>query len=135
MIVVNFCRLTVSAVSIECLANASRVQVETGPHFGGRISVDNSSCRVDGSASSNRTRYELVIDHRSCASFVNETSIVSYVVVQESASILTHTARRFVVVCKLVPDAYVVQSRYSYLFIYRVVIHLLFLLFNWASFE
>jgi hypothetical protein len=89
------------------------VEVETGPHFSGRISVEDSTdprCYVDGERTSEQTRYALIIDHSICGSWVNQSSVVTYVIVQENPSILTHTARRFVVVCHHQPDVFVVES-------------------------
>ena len=67
-------------------------------------------CYVDGERTSEQTRYALVIDHSICGSWVNQSSVVTYVIVQENPSILTHTARRFVVVCHHQPDVFVVES-------------------------
>jgi hypothetical protein len=72
---VNF--FSVSARSIVCEPSRTRVEIETGPYFGGQISVDGASfptsagstdrfCFVNGNATSRQTSYIFEIDHEKC---------------------------------------------------------------------
>lgn len=53
------------------------------------------------------------IDHRKCGSIVDSTDLTveTYITVQESSSILTHSTRRFLVVCTFQPDTLTVRAR------------------------
>lgn len=108
--------LTVSARATQCLPHASEIEVSTGPHFGGRITVeaaDGDRCTVDGEPNSSRDTYVLHIDHKVCGSQVNETTVATYVIVQENLPILTHSTRRFLVLCSYQPETLTVRAGLS----------------------
>jgi len=100
--------------SSHCMDNTSRVEVETGPFFGGRISAEEAAsrpgCFIDGDRTSAQSRYSLVIDHYRCASRVMGDGVMTHIIVQENPSIVTHTAKRFVVTCHNQPEVFVVES-------------------------
>ena len=71
----------VSAQSIVCEPSRTRVEIETGPIFGGQISIDGTIpnsfpssdskygkefCFENGNSSSTQTRYTFEIDHQKC---------------------------------------------------------------------
>ncbi|KAJ8865828.1 hypothetical protein PR048_033350 [Dryococelus australis] len=104
-----------SAKATQCLPRASEVEVLTGPHFGGRIAVEAAGgggerCAVDGDPTSARDTYLLRIDHEACGAHVNETAVAAFVVVQESLPILTHSTRRFLVLCTFHPETLTVRA-------------------------
>ena len=85
----------------------------TGPHFGGRIAVeaaDGERCAVDGDPDSPRDTYILRIDHKACGTHVNETTVATFVLVQENLPILTHSTRRFLVLCTFQPETLTVRA-------------------------
>ncbi|XP_046385867.1 uncharacterized protein LOC124155800 [Ischnura elegans] len=74
-------------------------------------------CWVDGDPESPKTTYTLRIEHNSgegCGggsiSAINETAVSAFVMVQESRSILTHSARRFLVLCSYQPGTLTVRA-------------------------
>ncbi|GLG96843.1 Uncharacterized protein GBIM_03736, partial [Gryllus bimaculatus] len=107
-----------SARATQCLPHASEVEVQTGPYFGGRIAVEASRgaegggaeggggerCAVAGDPHSARAAYVLRIDHDACGVHVNATTVATYVLVQENLPILTHSTRRFLVLCTYQPE-------------------------------
>ncbi|XP_067006967.1 uncharacterized protein [Anabrus simplex] len=102
-----------SARATQCLPHASEVEVLTGPHFGGRIAVeaaDGERCAVDGDPESSRDTYILRINHRECGSHQNSTTVATYVLVQENLPILTHSTRRFLVLCTYQPETLTVRA-------------------------
>lgn len=89
----------VSARATQCLPHASEVEVSTGPHFGGRIAVEAADggperCSLQGNPNSAQDAYILRIHHDECGSEVNDTTVATYVIVQENLPILTHSTRR-----------------------------------------
>lgn len=95
------------------MPHASEVEVATGPHFGGRIAVeaaDGERCAVDGDPDSPRDTYILRIDHKMCGTHVNETTVATFVLVQENLPILTHSTRRFLVLCTFQPETLTVRA-------------------------
>lgn len=89
---------SVSAKATQCLPHASEIEVSTGPFFGGRIAVeaaDGERCAIDGEPNSPRDTYTLRIDHTQCGSQVNDTTVATFVLVQENLPILTHSTRRY----------------------------------------
>ncbi|XP_058453943.1 uncharacterized protein LOC131431965 [Malaya genurostris] len=102
-----------SAHATQCLPHASEIEVETGPHFGGRIGSENGQCSLQGDASSPQESYVLRIDHEKCGSRVSpsDLTVETYITVQENLGILTHSTRRFVVVCTFQPDTLTVRAR------------------------
>jgi hypothetical protein len=71
----------VSAQSIVCEPSRTRIEIETGPNFGGQISVDGTIpnsfpssesnngkefCFLNGNSSSTQTRFIFEIDHKKC---------------------------------------------------------------------
>uniref|UniRef100_A0A182JAS5 Uncharacterized protein n=1 Tax=Anopheles atroparvus TaxID=41427 RepID=A0A182JAS5_ANOAO len=102
-----------SAHATQCLPHASEIEVETGPYFGGRIAAENGNCGVQGDASSPRETYVMRIDHERCGSRVStrDLTVETYITVQENQGILTHSTRRFVVVCTFQPDTLTVRAR------------------------
>ncbi|XP_058826346.1 uncharacterized protein LOC131686163 isoform X2 [Topomyia yanbarensis] len=102
-----------SAHATQCLPHASEIEVETGPYFGGRIGSENGQCGTQGDASSPQESYVLRIDHEKCGSRVSpsDLTVETYITVQENLGILTHSTRRFVVVCTFQPDTLTVRAR------------------------
>ncbi|XP_069997117.1 uncharacterized protein [Penaeus vannamei] len=102
-----------SARATHCLANSSVVEVDTGPRFGGKISVEGSEdprCITQGDATSGKTSYLLEIEHDVCGSEVQNTSVLTFIIVQENLPILTHSTRRFLVKCNYVPETFTVRA-------------------------
>ncbi|CAL8135435.1 unnamed protein product [Orchesella dallaii] len=105
-----------SAKAKNCLSDSSEVIVETGPYFGGRISVEDSTipgCFIKGNQQSAQTKYSLSIRHKDCGSHVNGSKVTTVILVQENVPILTHSTRRFVVVCSFSPESFVVKAGVS----------------------
>nr|XP_045582760.1 uncharacterized protein LOC123745803 [Procambarus clarkii]XP_045582761.1 uncharacterized protein LOC123745803 [Procambarus clarkii]XP_045582762.1 uncharacterized protein LOC123745803 [Procambarus clarkii] len=105
-----------SARATMCLANSSVVEVETGPYFGGKISVEGTEdplCRTEGVRDSSTTTYQLKIDHDRCGSQVHNTSVMTFILVQENLPILTHSTRRFLVMCSYIPETFTVRAGVS----------------------
>lgn len=105
-----------SAKAVSCLTNSTLVEVETGPYFGGKISVEGSMnplCATQGNLKSSNTKYRLDIDHTLCGSDILADSVRTYVLVQENLPILTHSTRRFLVVCRYLPEAFTVSAGVS----------------------
>ncbi|XP_063902376.1 uncharacterized protein LOC135122053 [Zophobas morio] len=102
-----------SAKATQCLPDASEIEVSTGPFFGGRIAVeaaDGERCALDGDVTSPRDIYTLRINHTECGSQVNETTVATFVIVQENLPILTHSTRRFLVLCSYQPETLTVRA-------------------------
>lgn len=102
-----------SARATQCLPHASEIEVSTGPYFGGRIAVeaaDGERCALDGDPKSSRDMYILRINHTECGSQVNETTVATFVLVQENLPILTHSTRRFLVLCSYQPETLTVRA-------------------------
>ncbi|EAT48233.1 AAEL000683-PA [Aedes aegypti] len=102
-----------SAHATQCLPHASEIEVETGPYFGGRISSENGHCNIQGDANSPQESYTMRIEHENCGSHVSpeDLTVETYITVQENLGILTHSTRRFVVVCTFQPDTLTVRAR------------------------
>ncbi|RZF35779.1 hypothetical protein LSTR_LSTR012077 [Laodelphax striatellus] len=103
-----------SAKASLCLPDVSEVEVATGPYFGGRIAVetggDGEDCAVSGDGSSPREVYTLRIQHKLCGSYVNRTAVTTFILVQENLPILTHSTRRFLVLCTFQPETLTVRA-------------------------
>ncbi|XP_060801958.1 uncharacterized protein LOC106143669 [Amyelois transitella] len=104
-----------SARATQCLPHASEVEVSTGPYFGGRIAVEAADggperCSLQGNPNSAQDAYILRIHHEECGSEVNETTVATYVIVQENLPILTHSTRRFLVLCTYKPETLTVRA-------------------------
>ncbi|CAG9566731.1 unnamed protein product [Danaus chrysippus] len=104
-----------SARATQCLPHASEVEVSTGPFFGGRIAVEAADggperCSLQGNPNSAQDAYILRIHHEECGSEVNETTVATYVIVQENLPILTHSTRRFLVLCTYKPETLTVRA-------------------------
>ncbi|XP_038211449.1 uncharacterized protein LOC119831948 [Zerene cesonia] len=104
-----------SARATQCLPHASEVEVSTGPYFGGRIAVEAADggperCSIQGNPNSAQDAYILRIHHDECGSEVNETTVATYVIVQENLPILTHSTRRFLVLCTYKPETLTVRA-------------------------
>lgn len=110
---------SVSARASLCLPDVSEVEVSTGPFFGGRIAVESSdgsksdNCSIGGDATSPKDTYVLRIEHKTCGSAVNRTSVSTFILVQETLPILTHSTRRFVVLCTFQPETLTVRAGYE----------------------
>ena len=105
----------VSAKASLCLPDVSEVEVATGPYFGGRIAVETAAgegelCAVDGDGASPRDTYILRIQHKLCGSQVNRTAVATFILVQENLPILTHSTRRFLVLCTFQPETLTVRA-------------------------
>lgn len=78
------------------------------------MSVENAEgkekCSVEGDANSSRDTYTLRIDHEECGSSVNESTVATFIIVQENLPILTHSTRRFLVLCTFQPDTLTVRA-------------------------
>ncbi|XP_039763357.1 uncharacterized protein LOC120636122 [Pararge aegeria] len=104
-----------SARATQCLPHASEVEVSTGPYFGGRIAVEAvdggpERCSIQGNPNSAQDAYILRIHHDECGSEVNDTTVATYVIVQENLPILTHSTRRFLVLCTYKPETLTVRA-------------------------
>ncbi|CAH2104447.1 unnamed protein product [Euphydryas editha] len=104
-----------SARATQCLPHASEVEVSTGPYFGGRIAVEAADggpekCSLQGNPNSAQDAYILRIHHDECGSEVNDTTVATYVIVQENLPILTHSTRRFLVICSYKPETLTVRA-------------------------
>lgn len=102
-----------SAIATKCLPNESEILIETGPNFGGRIVSENGECEIDGDVKDERESYTMRIDHEKCGSQVShdDLTVETYITVQENSGILTHSTRRFLVVCTFQPDTLTVRAR------------------------
>lgn len=102
-----------SAVATKCLPNESEILVETGPNFGGKIASENGLCGIEGDAKDGRESYTLRIDHERCGSQVShdDLTVETYITVQENSGLLTHSTRRFLVVCNFPSDTLTVRAR------------------------
>lgn len=102
-----------SAIATKCLPNESEISIETGPHFAGKIVSENGQCGIDGDVKDERESYTLRIDHEKCGSQVShdDLTVETYITVQENSGILTHSTRRFLVVCTFQPDTLTVRAR------------------------
>lgn len=102
-----------SAVATKCLPNESEIVIETGPYFGGRIASENGECGIQGNALEETETYTMRIDHEKCGSTVSneDLTVETYITVQENSGILTHSTRRFLVVCTFQPDTLTVRAR------------------------
>lgn len=102
-----------SAVATQCLQNQSEILIETGPFFGGKISSENGQCGIEGNSKDAQESYTLRIDHDKCGSQVSQDDLTveTYITVQENSGLLTHSTRRFLVVCTFQPDTLTVRAR------------------------
>jgi hypothetical protein len=102
-----------SAIATKCLPTESEIMVETGPNFSGRIASENGECGIQGDASADKESYTMRIDHEKCGSQVSheDLTVETYITVQENSGILTHSTRRFLVVCTFQPDTLTVRAR------------------------
>lgn len=102
-----------SAIATQCLPTESEILIETGPYFGGRIISENGQCSIDGDVKDPRETYTMRIDHEKCGSQVShdDLTVETYITVQENSGILTHSTRRFLVVCTFQPDTLTVRAR------------------------
>lgn len=103
----------VAAQATKCLPEASEIEVETGPYFGGKIASEKGDCEIEGDPKSPKDVYAMRIDHKSCGSLVShdDLTVETYITVQENSGILTHSTRRFLVVCTFQPDTLTVRAR------------------------
>jgi len=105
-----------SARATGCRRDTTEVLLETGPHFGGKISAEGreSNCFIKGNEASSNSSYSFTIDHKECGSSMNKTSVWTYVVVQENLPILTHSTRRFLVLCHFtMPEVFKVTAGFN----------------------
>lgn len=93
-----FVSFVVSAHATRCLPDASEIEVETGPYFGGRIVVEggNHDCEIQGDFESDQDKYVMRIDHEHCGSNVDRETLTvkTFITVQENLGIFTHSTRR-----------------------------------------
>ncbi|XP_011178563.2 uncharacterized protein LOC105209699 [Zeugodacus cucurbitae] len=104
-----------AAQATRCLPQASEIEVETGPYFGGKIVVDGGNCGIKGDQNDPTDRYTMRIDHKMCGSLVKpETNTVeTFITVQEKLGIYTHSTRRFVVVCSFQSGMQTVRASFT----------------------
>jgi hypothetical protein len=113
--------LIVAAQSSRCLAESSEIDIETGPYFGGLITVEHPNtwsngfkdgdCAVRGDPTDPKSVYTLSIDHNKCGSQTSNSAVTTFVIVQENLPILTHSTKRFMVVCNYsMPDSFTVKA-------------------------
>lgn len=102
-----------SAVATKCLPNESEILIETGPNFAGKIASENGRCAIEGDALDGKDSYRMRIDHEKCGSQVSrdDLTVETYITVQENSGLLTHSTRRFLVVCTFQPDTLTVRAR------------------------
>lgn len=72
--------------------------------------ADGERCAIDGEPNSPRDTYTLRINHTECGSQVNKTTVATFVLVQENLPILTHSTRRFLVLCTYQPETLTVRA-------------------------
>lgn len=103
----------VAAHATKCLPDVSEIEVETGPYFGGKIVAENNNCFTQGNPLDDRSSYSMKIEHDKCGSHVNHETLTveTFITVQENLGILTHSTRRFMVVCTFQPDTLTVRAR------------------------
>lgn len=103
----------VAAHATKCLPDVSEIEVETGPYFGGKIVAENNNCFIQGNPLDDRSSYSMKIEHDKCGSHVNHETLTveTFITVQENLGILTHSTRRFMVVCTFQPDTLTVRAR------------------------
>eukprot|EP00090_Calanus_glacialis_P026591 TRINITY_DN41837_c0_g1_i1.p1 TRINITY_DN41837_c0_g1~~TRINITY_DN41837_c0_g1_i1.p1 ORF type:complete len:397 (+),score=72.12 TRINITY_DN41837_c0_g1_i1:154-1344(+) len=105
-----------SARATDCRRDTTEVLLETGPHFGGKISAEGRehNCFIKGKKGSSNSSYSFTIDHKKCGTSINKTSVWTYVVVQENLPILTHSTRRFLVLCHFkMPEVFTVKAGFN----------------------
>jgi len=105
-----------SARATDCRRDTTEVLLETGPYFGGKISAEGRehNCFIKGNEASGNSSYSFTIDHKKCGSSMNKTSVWTYVVVQENLPILTHSTRRFLVLCHFkMPEVFTVKAGFN----------------------
>jgi len=105
-----------SARATDCRRDSTEVLLETGPHFGGKITAEGREhdCFIAGKKASGNSSYSFTIDHKKCGSEMNKTSVWTYVVVQENLPILTHSTRRFLVLCHFkMPEVFKVTAGFN----------------------
>jgi hypothetical protein len=102
-----------SAEATKCLPNESEIEVMTGPYFSGKIASENGECEIQGNPKDDSEIYVMRIDHEKCGSVVSndDLTVETYITVQENSGILTHSTRRFLVVCTFQPDTLTVRAR------------------------
>jgi len=82
-------------------------------HYLPKISVEGSqdaSCATAGKSKDPISKYRLNINHSVCGSKMVNDSVRTYILVQENLPILTHSTRRFMVVCHYIPEAFTVSA-------------------------
>lgn len=103
-----------SARASRCLGNSTDVEVQTGPFFAGKISVEDvqdERCAIYGEQTDPRSVYTLTIDHSICGSKkVNNSRIETPVLVHENKELVTHNSRRFLVICNFLPDNFTIKA-------------------------
>lgn len=105
-----------SARATGCARDRTTVQLDTGPDFSGKISAEGreAECSMDGAGRGGNTSYQFIIEHARCGSQQNSSSVWTYVVVQEAGAILTHSTRRFLVLCHFtLPEVFTVQAGFA----------------------
>lgn len=103
-----------SARTSRCLGNVTDIEVTTGPYFPGKIEVEDTydkRCVTYGNKRSARKIYKLTILHDICGSkTVNDSRIQTFIVVHENRELVTHSSRRFLVVCNFLPGTLTIQA-------------------------
>ncbi|XP_023209967.1 uncharacterized protein LOC111612910 [Centruroides sculpturatus] len=103
-----------SARTTRCLGNVTDIEVTTGPYFPGKIEVEDKfdkRCVTYGDKRSGRRVYKLTIMHDVCGSkTVNDSRIQTSIVVHENRELVTHSSRRFLVVCNFLPGTLTIQA-------------------------
>lgn len=109
----NYFTFVVAAHATKCLPDVSEIEVETGPYFGGKIVAENNNCAIQGNPLDERSSYSMKIEHDKCGSHVNHETLTveTFITVQENLGILTHSTRRFMVICTFQPDTLTVRAR------------------------
>ncbi|KAG5675590.1 hypothetical protein PVAND_005483 [Polypedilum vanderplanki] len=102
-----------SAEATKCLPNESEIEIQTGPNFSGKIVSENSKCEIQGNPNDDSETYVMRIDHEKCGSRVSndDLTVETYITVQENTGILTHSTRKFLVVCTFQPDTLTVRAK------------------------
>ncbi|KAG5675589.1 hypothetical protein PVAND_005482 [Polypedilum vanderplanki] len=101
------------AEATKCLPNESEIEIQTGPNFSGKIVSENSKCEIQGNPNDDSETYVMRIDHEKCGSRVSndDLTVETYITVQENTGILTHSTRKFLVVCTFQPDTLTVRAK------------------------
>lgn len=109
-------------LATKCQKDQTSVLVETGPYFGGSISIEPyfkddinkvvNKCSLRGDKTSNKSTYLYTFQHDACVGIVKNgnSSIETTLIVQENWPILTASTKRFRIACSFKTSEFTVQA-------------------------